>query len=850
MNRKVLGDRVENLRNGSLRTSRHRLVKKFLWIGHLFTAHVIPYLVKGEISQIKLLISTIHQKDRYIAYLLKDPIAARNEIIQQKRKGITFKDLTKWSVRVLLAPISLVVFMVGKAIRVCRLRNIPLNICVDKSDKENANQTAYTGNAHEIPLVTGNGRHYPGGLLYFRYKLSAAKTAKPVLNIDPGTGFANEFAIPLNALQASEQGQLIELPPKTQALKFSSGADSSDYTLTDVALVETNLFQAARHRAAQQGRRYKDAFYEIWTRKFPAIRRPTGFRINYPSWIERFDILTATDRQAIHNHLEAIQSKKCITLILHCNKAAPELLERTIHAVSLQYYTNWELLIIADAADLPAMLAVVAPYEKTDARIRLVADKPASSGEDNNPVLHAKGDYITFIKPGDVLPEHALYMVAAQLENNPEVKLLYADHDQMDDYGRRYDPWFKPDWDYDLFLGCNYLGNLVIYAADILTAVMASGRVEHDAVRPAALLYRVVEHISAAQVLHIPFILCHQYPAANHAGDAEADNMHISRLLNEHLERTIPSATAMINDNKNHLFRIQRTVDEQDAPVSLLIPTRNCLTLLSNCVDGILHKTDYANYEVIIIDNNSDDPATLEYLESVQADPRVSVIHYPGAFNFSALNNFAVQHAGNEYIGLLNNDISVIDGGWLREMMSHLVRPDVGIVGAKLLYGNETIQHGGVIIGLGGIAGHAFRHFPKDSAGTDNRLLLTQQLSCVTGACMLTKKSIYTEVGGLDEVNLKIAFNDVDYCLKVREQGYKIIWTPFAELYHLESASRGSDRDAENIARWEAEYNFMKIKWRKNLRHDPAYNPNLTITGEDFSLAHRPRVIRPWERYL
>jgi GT2 family glycosyltransferase len=263
-----------------------------------------------------------------------------------------------------------------------------------------------------------------------------------------------------------------------------------------------------------------------------------------------------------------------------------------------------------------------------------------------------------------------------------------------------------------------------------------------------------------------------------------------------------------------------------------------------------LHKTDYANYEVIIIDNNSDDPATLEYLESVQADPRVSVIHYPGAFNFSALNNFAVQHAGNEYIGLLNNDISVIDGGWLREMMSHLVRPDVGIVGAKLLYGNETIQHGGVIIGLGGIAGHAFRHFPKDSAGTDNRLLLTQQLSCVTGACMLTKKSIYTEVGGLDEVNLKIAFNDVDYCLKVREQGYKIIWTPFAELYHLESASRGSDRDAENIARWEAEYNFMKIKWRKNLRHDPAYNPNLTITGEDFSLAHRPRVIRPWERYL
>jgi GT2 family glycosyltransferase len=266
-------------------------------------------------------------------------------------------------------------------------------------------------------------------------------------------------------------------------------------------------------------------------------------------------------------------------------------------------------------------------------------------------------------------------------------------------------------------------------------------------------------------------------------------------------------------------------------------------------VNGLLTQTAWQNLEVIIIDNGSVDAATLSYIEAVASDPRVRVFRRPEDFNFSSLNNFAVEQAKGEYLGLLNNDISVIHPDWLGEMMSHLLRSDVGIVGAKLLYENETVQHAGVIIGLGGVAGHGLRHAPRNYPGYDDRLVLCQQLSCVTAACLLTKKSVYQSVGGLDEINLRIAFNDVDYCLKVREQGWKVIWTPFAELYHLESASRGFDLSKENINRWQSEYNFMRHKWRDVLEYDPYYNPNLGLADEEFALAQPPRLMHPWDRY-
>jgi GT2 family glycosyltransferase len=275
--------------------------------------------------------------------------------------------------------------------------------------------------------------------------------------------------------------------------------------------------------------------------------------------------------------------------------------------------------------------------------------------------------------------------------------------------------------------------------------------------------------------------------------------------------------------------------------VSLIIPTRDKLTLLHGTVEGLLNQTDYKPIEIIIIDNGSVEPATIAYLEEIQQNKSVSVIRHQGPFNYSQLNNHGVSYATGEIIGLLNNDLEVISSSWLTEMVSHALRPDIGAVGAKLYYANDTIQHAGVIVGLGGLAGHGFKFLAREAPGYHWKPFLIQNYSAVTAACLIMRRRVFQEVGGLNEKDLKVAFNDVDLCLRIREQGYRIVWTPYAELYHLESASRGSDNTLKKHLRLRHELNYMKAKWPLMISHDPYYNPNLTIEYEDFSLAWPPR---------
>jgi GT2 family glycosyltransferase len=264
--------------------------------------------------------------------------------------------------------------------------------------------------------------------------------------------------------------------------------------------------------------------------------------------------------------------------------------------------------------------------------------------------------------------------------------------------------------------------------------------------------------------------------------------------------------------------------------------------LIKQCIDSIFAKTTYKNYEIIIVDNNSDDPETLEYFASLSSHHQVRVLRDESPFNFSALNNTAVQQARGEYVGLINNDIEVISPEWLDEMIGLAMQSGVGAVGASLWYPNDTLQHGGVIIGLGGVANHAHKNLPRNRAGYFGRAQMIQTFSAVTAACLVIKKTIYQEVGGLNETNLKVAFNDVDFCLRVREAGYRNVWTPYAELYHHESATRGLDDTSEKQARFIEEVLYMKERWGEQLKTDPAYSPNLTLKHEDFSYAWPPRV--------
>ncbi len=267
-----------------------------------------------------------------------------------------------------------------------------------------------------------------------------------------------------------------------------------------------------------------------------------------------------------------------------------------------------------------------------------------------------------------------------------------------------------------------------------------------------------------------------------------------------------------------------------------LCSTRDGVQILKPCLDAILAHTSYPNYEVLILDNGSSCPDTLAYFEQVGRDERVSIHRWDHPFNFSAINNFGVQKARGEIIGLINNDVEPLDGEWLGELVGHAVRPEVGCVGAKLYYPNDTIQHAGVVLGIGGIAGHSHKYYDRRAPGYFTRLHLTQNVSAVTGACLLVRKAVYLEVGGLDEENLTVAFNDVDFCLKVREAGYRNVWTPYAELYHHESISRGAEDTPEKQARFRKETLTMKRRWGEHLNNDPFYSPNLTLEHEDFSI--------------
>jgi len=316
------------------------------------------------------------------------------------------------------------------------------------------------------------------------------------------------------------------------------------------------------------------------------------------------------------------------------------------------------------------------------------------------------------------------------------------------------------------------------------------------------------------------------------------------RALRSHFERV--GMRAEVSGIVGGYHRVRYSLDMALAPlVSLIVPTRDRLDLLRVCVSSILERTRYPNFEIVIADNQSREAETLSYFEEIRCDPRVRIVAYDRPFNFSAINNFAATQAQGEIIGLVNNDIEVIHAEWLEEMVSHALRPDVGAVGAMLYYPDDRIQHAGVIVGYQGVAGHAYQGKPRNTPGQLGRARLVQELSCVTAACLLMRAEVYAAVGGLDE-GLQIAFNDVDFCLRIRRAGYRIVWTPFAELYHHESASRGYEDSPEKLARFHREIAFMQERWSDTLLHDPAYNPNLALDGDLFALAWPPRVAYPF----
>jgi len=571
----------------------------------------------------------------------------------------------------------------------------------------------------------------------------------------------------------------------------------------------------------------------------------------YGAWVAAYDTLTPESAAHIRTKLAGLTRRPLISVILPVYNTPEKLLVAAIESVRRQLYENWELCISDDASKQPHVRKVLERYQRKDPkRIKVVRRETNGhiSANSNSALALAHGEYIALLDHDDELRAHALACVALELDAHPEADVVYSDEDKIDENGHRYDHYFKPDWNPDLFNVQNYISHLGVYRT-LLVREVGGFRVGYEGSQDWDLAMRVIERSGPDRIRHIPRILYHwrSVPGSTAMliGEKPFAAVAAEKVITEHFIRTGVEAT--ISPTKGSYWRVHYPVPDPAPRVTLIIPTRNRLNVLQPCVESLLAKTTYPNFEILIVDNDSDDAETLAYLKEVSStagtDGRapVRVIHSPGEFNYSALNNLGVENTDAPLVGLLNNDLEVIHGDWLHEMVSHALRPEIGCVGAKLYYPDDRIQHAGVILGIGGVAAHAWQTHPRGAAGQAHRNYLQQNLSAVTAACLVIRRETFLHVGGLNADQLKVAFNDVDFCLKVRAAGFRNLWTPYAELYHHESASRGKEDTLEKRDRFRSEVEYMRATWGDLLDNDPAYNPNLTLTINDFTLALPPR---------
>ena len=569
----------------------------------------------------------------------------------------------------------------------------------------------------------------------------------------------------------------------------------------------------------------------------PAVRdvRRSLVQEQYPVLI-RNNRLRDSDLSRLRDEASSFGYRPSFSILVPVFRPERRLLERALESVLAQVYGDWELCVGADGSTEEEAREVLSRYERLDGRIKVAyAERCAGATALSNAALAvATGEFAGLLGQEDALAPDALFEVVRLLQEHPGADLVYTDEDKVDDQGNRFDPYFKPGWSPNLLLSANYVSHLSVYRRSLLEEV-GGFREGFEGSQDYDLVLRATERTE--KIHHVPKVLYHRgaAPAPEDARTEAGSRRALSGALKRRgIEGSVEAGLLAGS------FRTRIKI-RGEPKVSLIIPTRDNVSLLRNCVESVERLTTYRNYEIIIIDNNSVHPETVRYLA---ATPH-RVVPFREAFNYSRINNLGVSHAGGEYVLLLNDDTEVISGGWLEAMLEHGQRPEVGAVGAKLIYPDGRIQHAGVLTGVGGaytpgIATHSHQFYDSSSPGYMGTVARVCDYNAVTAACVLIRKSVFEEVEGLDEENLRVAFNDVDLCLRIRERGYSILYTPYAELYHHESVSRGYKGDP-------AEALYMRERWGEVLDADPFYNPHFSRGGGDFNLRAdmlRPRILR------
>lgn len=569
-----------------------------------------------------------------------------------------------------------------------------------------------------------------------------------------------------------------------------------------------------------------------------------GRPLTYTEWVDSEERSTCGGRKASRETRASDADTTHFHFVIFAGADQPALLKTLrsiaaqtgrLHACSvLLFGASSEISAIAGSSlELPLQIEVV-PASEAGARLN----------DFNTTLANHPDDWLFVLQPGSVLPQRALNQFASAIESCPGAAAFYSDDDALATDGRRVAPRFKPDWSLTYLRSVDYVGDAVtLRAGDVASA----GGVTRECVRYGNfdLLLRIADALGAEQstkIRHLPAVLLHRAqeeiaPRGIHDSPV-AVREWAHHALAAHLLRN--GVHAEVSEDGAPGRRISYALSNPQPLVSIIVPTRDAPALIRQCVESVLGRSSYPNIELLVIDNQSVDPEALAYLSTISNREEVRVLRYDHPFNYSAINNFAVQQARGDVICLLNDDTEVITPGWIEEMLGQLQQSNVGVVGAKLLYPNGTIQHGGILLGVGDVAIHAHAFLDREDPGYMGRAMLAQDLSAVTGACLMVRRSLYLDLGGLNEDDFPVAFNDVDFCLRARARDWRVVWTPFAELYHHESESRRKQPSRSRIRGNQRAAAILRRQWAGVLQRDPFYNPNLSFLWPDFGLGHTP----------
>lgn len=544
-------------------------------------------------------------------------------------------------------------------------------------------------------------------------------------------------------------------------------------------------------------------------------RKNVGVEIDnvYHKWIKENEVL---DEASIQREIDKFQFKPLVSIVLPVYNAPVDYLKQAIESVDNQLYTNWEICISDDASTSIDTINYLRTLRCDNIKVVWNKENGHISRNSNMALNIAKGEFVGLLDQDDTLAPNALFEVVKALNNNTRLSLIFSAEDKIDEQNVRSLPYFKKRWNYRLLLGQNFVNHFGVYRKSVLEGI-GGFREGFEGSQDYDMLLRFIEKIEESQITYIDKILYHwrtiQGSVALNVGEKNYAWEAGKRAIESHLKRIGEEAEVMEGLIPIY-YRVKKVLKDQPL-VSIIIPTKNHLSDLKVAVDSVLNNNTYTNFELIIVDNNSTEEDVFRYYDELKEEYRnIKVFDFPGEFNYSAINNFAVKQSNGDLILLLNNDVEAINKDWLEEMIAEIQPENVGAVGAKLLYPDETIQHAGVEIGMGGVAGHIYKMESRNSTNDFGRIQLAQNYDACTAACLLIKRKVFDLVEGLDERNLKVAFNDIDLCLKIRKENYNIIYTPYAELFHYESKSRGSDLEGKKLERFRKEVEWFNAKWK------------------------------------